>query len=65
MPTNPGPLPPIDVSQKYSVEEAIAYERTSRKTLYAEIKAGRLRVIKVGRRTYVPGSELARRAQLS
>jgi hypothetical protein len=57
-------LAPVDVNQKYDIEEAMRYERCSRQTLYSEINAGRLKTIRVGRRRYVPGSELARRAQI-
>jgi excisionase family DNA binding protein len=36
-----------------TIEEAIRSTRTSRATLYREIKAGRLKTVKVGRRRYV------------
>ena len=36
-------LPPLDPAQRYSIEkEAIAYLRSSRKTLYDDISEGRL-----------------------
>lgn len=54
------PLPQLDERQRYSVPEAIAYLRTSRRSIYALIGSGSLRVLKEGRRTYVPGSEIAR-----
>ena len=57
-------LPPLDSAQRYSIEEAIAYLRSSRKTVYDDIRAGRLRVLKEGKRTFVPGSEIARRSRL-
>ena|ERR1700733_6980563 len=60
-------LPTLDVQQRYTVPEALAYLRTSRKTFYTLITQGRLSVIKEGNgkrkrkgRTYVPGSEIAR-----
>jgi excisionase family DNA binding protein len=53
-------LAPLDPAARYSVPEALARLRTSRKTLYELIGRGELRVIKQGRRTYVPGSEIAR-----
>lgn len=58
-------LQPLDVAQRYSTREACAYLRTSNATLYNLIAAGLLRVIREGKRTYVPGSEIARRSSLS
>jgi hypothetical protein len=57
-------LPPLDVTQRYSVEEAIAYLRSSRKTLFDDIRNGRLATIKEGKRRFVPGTEIARRSRL-
>lgn len=57
-------LPPIDQSQRYSINEAIAYLRSSRKTVYDDIAEGRLATIKEGKRRFVPGSEIARRSRL-
>ena len=57
-------LPPLDERQRYSVEEAIAYLRSSRKTLFDDIKNGRLATIKEGKRRFIPGSELVRRSRL-
>lgn len=51
-------LPPVDPGQRYSIEEAIAYLRSSRKTVYDDIHAKRLLTIQEGRRRFVPGSEL-------
>lgn len=58
-------LPPIDAAQRYEVQESIDYLRTCRKTFYDDVKAGRIRLIKDGRRSYVHGSELIRRSALS
>jgi hypothetical protein len=58
-------LPPLDPAQRYSIEEAIAYLRSSRKTLYDDISEGRLATIKEGKRRFVPGSEIARRSRLA
>lgn len=60
---NAGPLPPLDLAQRYSIPEAIRYLRSSRKTIYDDIAAGKLATIKEGKRRYVPGSEIARRSQ--
>jgi hypothetical protein len=57
-------LPPLDAAQRYSIEEAIAYLRSSRKTLFDDIREGRLATIKEGKRRFVPGSEIARRSRL-
>jgi hypothetical protein len=54
------PLPALDTAQRYSVAEALAYLRTSRASLYKLIAAGNLRVIKEGKRTFCPGSEIAK-----
>lgn len=56
-------LSPLDPHQRYSIEEAIAYLRSSRKTLFDDIKQGRLATIKEGKRRFVPGSEIVRRSQ--
>jgi len=75
MSTQTTPLPPLDLNQRYTCNEAIRYLRTSRKTLYWMIATGTLRTIQEGGRTirsgeragrriagrrYVPGSEIAR-----
>ena len=57
-------LLPLDPAQRYSVDEAIAYLRSSRKSLFDDIREGRLLTFKEGRRRYVPGSEIARRSRL-
>lgn len=59
-----GTLAPLDQMQRYTIEEAIAYLRTSRASIYNLINAGELRVLKEGKRTYVPGSEIARRSRV-
>tara|TARA_B100000614_G_C14271975_1_gene379683 strand:- start:223 stop:420 length:198 start_codon:yes stop_codon:yes gene_type:complete len=42
----------------YSVVEAAELVGLSRSSLYEQIAAGQLRVVKVGRRTVVPADEL-------
>jgi hypothetical protein len=65
MSTRPfAPLPPLDVAQRYTVIEAMAYLRTSRQTIFANIKAGLIGTIKEGKRRYVPGAEIARLSSL-
>jgi hypothetical protein len=63
--TKPKPQAALDPLQRYTVPEANAYLRQSNARTYQQIKAGELRVIKDGGRTYVPGSEIARRSALS
>ena len=57
-------LPPLDLSQRYTIPEAISYLRSSRKTIYEDIRQGRLATIKEGKRRFVPGSEIARRSRV-
>ncbi len=57
-------LPPIDPQQRYTIHEGIAYLRSSRKTFYEDVRAGRVKLIKDGRRSYVHGTELIRRSAL-
>jgi len=53
-------LPPLDASRRYTVEQALLYLSTSRVTLYKLIRDDKLKAIKEGRRTYIPGSEIVR-----
>ncbi len=62
--TKPNPPPALDPLQRYSVPEANALLRQSNARTYEQIKAGQLRVIRIGGRTYVPGSEIARLSAL-
>jgi hypothetical protein len=55
----PTPSAPLDINQRYSVPEALAYLRTSRKSFYDKIFP-RITVIREGSRTFVPGCEIAR-----
>ena len=57
-------LPPLDPAQRYSIEETIAYLRSSRKTVFDDIREGRLASIKEGKRRFIPGSEIVRRSRL-
>jgi hypothetical protein len=58
-------LPPLDEKQRYSIDETIAYLRSSRKTVFDDIREKRLATIKEGKRRFVPGSEIARRSRLA
>ncbi len=42
----------------YTVEEAINATRTSRATLYREIKSGRLKSVKLNRRRYLRPADI-------
>jgi excisionase family DNA binding protein len=54
-------LAPLDILQRYTINEANAYLRQSRSKTYKDIQAGKLAVIKDGRRTYVSGAVIASR----
>jgi excisionase family DNA binding protein len=53
-------LAQLDEKQRYTVDESLEYLRLSRARLYEKIQAGELTAIKDGRRTFIPGSEIAR-----
>jgi hypothetical protein len=53
-------LPPVDEKQRYDVEEAALFLRTSRKSVFQLIASGAITSIKEGKRRYIPGSEIAR-----
>jgi prophage regulatory protein len=57
-------IAPVDVAQRYTIAEAVSYLRISHASIYKEINARRLRVLKHGKRTFVPGSEIARLSRL-
>jgi hypothetical protein len=62
--TKASPPAPLDPLQRYSIPEANALLRQSNARTYEQIKAGQLRVIRDGGRTYIPGSEIVRRSAL-
>ncbi len=53
-------LAPLDERQRYTINEAIRYLRTSRQSIYKLIDEGRIATISQGKRRFVPGSEIAR-----
>lgn len=55
-------LAPIDPNQRYTPEEAAAYLRSSRWSVYLDFRTKRLSFFKDGKRTYVMGAELIRRS---
>jgi hypothetical protein len=59
-------VPPsvVDANQRYPVPEANAILRQSNAKTYADIKAGKIQVIRDGARTYIPGTELIRLSTL-
>ena len=57
------PLPPLDLNQRYTINETNAYLRQCRAKTYKDIKAGKLTVIKDGKRTYVSGRVIAARSR--
>jgi hypothetical protein len=58
-------LAPIDANARYPIDLALVYLDCSRRQFYADVKAGRIRLLKFGRRSYAPGSELVRLSTLS
>jgi prophage regulatory protein len=57
-------LAPVDLAQRYTIAEAGAYLRISHASIYKLIKGRWLRILKHGKRTFVPGSEIARLSRL-
>jgi excisionase family DNA binding protein len=53
-------LPPLDPLQRYTITEAAAYLRFSRRTLYRRIKLGYIEIVRDGGRRYIAGKEIAR-----
>lgn len=51
-------LQPLDERQRYTPEEAIAYLRISRRTLFEHINTGALSSLKEGKRRFIPGSAI-------
>jgi hypothetical protein len=60
MSTNTPPLPPLDLQQRYSVAEALAYLRISRAPFYQAVKRGDIPLIKQGKRSFVSGATIAK-----
>ncbi len=54
----------FDERLRYSIPEASALLRQSRAKTYLDIRAGLIRVIRDGARTYVPGSEILKRSAI-
>lgn len=51
-------LPPLDAFRRYPIDDSAEYLGCSRVHLYKKVKAGELRIIKDGRRSYIPGADL-------
>ncbi len=62
---NPTSLPPVDINRRYDVFTACAYLGISRVRLYSKLKAGEIRPLKDGGRTFIPGSEIIRLSTFS
>lgn len=58
-------LPPVDVNQRYTLEEGCAYLRISRTHLYNRIRAGTLRVIVDGSRKFIPGQVIVEQSRVA
>ena len=55
-------LPALDERRRYSIEVAALYLGITRGFVYELIKRGEIATIKDGRRTFVPGAEVARKS---
>jgi hypothetical protein len=55
----PKPLPPFDAQLRYTVDEAAAYLKTSRMTVYKLLHSGELEGIKENSRTFISGRSIA------
>lgn len=53
-------LPPVDINRRYDVCTACVYLGISRVRLYSKLKAGEIRPLRDGGRTFIPGSEIIR-----
>lgn len=53
--------PTFDPRLRYEIPAATSFLGYSRAKLYQQIAAGEIRVIRDGRRVYVPGTEIARK----
>lgn len=58
------PTERVDPVQRYGVPESAAFLRQSEARTWLDIKENKLKVIREGKRTFVPGSELIRRSTL-
>ena len=58
-------LSPLDLNQRYTIDEASAYLRVSRAHLYKHIAAGKLPTIEDGSRRFVPGHVIAERSRVA
>jgi hypothetical protein len=56
--------PTFDPRLRYDIPESVSLLRKSRAAVYSDIKSGRIKVIRDGRRVYIPGSEIARLSAL-
>lgn len=56
-------LPPLDLNQRYTIDEACAYLRISRAYLYQQIKNGSLPTVEDGSRRFVHGQVIAERSR--
>jgi hypothetical protein len=57
-------FPPLEPHRRYTIPAASGLLSQSRAKTYLDIRAGVLAVIKDGRRTYIPGTEIIRRSTL-
>jgi hypothetical protein len=63
MATKTQPLPQLDPLRRYSIADSLTLLGVSKKRFYAHVKAGRITLLKDGRRSFCPGSDIARLSQ--
>jgi hypothetical protein len=56
--------PAFDPRLRFDIPNAVNLLGYSRAKLYQEIKSGSIRIIRDGRRVFIPGSEIARKSSL-
>ena len=61
----PKSLPPLDLNQRYTIDEACAYLRISRAYLYQQINNGTLPTVVDGNRRFVHGQAIADRSRVA
>lgn len=64
MSASPAPLPQLEPLRRYDIPTTLALLGISRRHFYQSVKAGRIKMVKDGRRSFCPGSEIARLSQV-
>lgn len=54
------PAAPLDVNRLYDIQDTLTFIPVCRSLFLREVKAGRIKVVRIGRRLLTPGHEIAR-----